>query len=357
MCLLGQVDWRTQLRHDLFRRAVRTGIGLALAAPVTLVFGLLLAEADPVFGQFARRWVQLDRVVSDMLVVTAWSWVAAGVLHTLLLTKDARPRALVSGGRLGLSEIGPVLAAVDVLFLGFVLVQVRYLFGGSESVGALTGLSYAEYARRGFFELVAVAALTLPLLLVADWSLDKRDPRTVLRFRTLALLTLALLAVMLVSALQRMRLYTQEYGLTELRLYTSAFMGWLTLVFGWFVATVLRGQRRRFVGGAVSAALLVLAGLNLANPDAMIARINLGRAAHGGRFDAAYVAALSADALPILIDALPSLPPDQRDRLVSELRRRWHGRRPLTRWNVALHATAELVTGIGQASVVPGGRD
>ena len=66
-----------------------------------------------------------------------------------------------------MSEIGPVLVAVDFLFLGFLLVQVRYLPGRSELVGALTGLSYAEYARRGFFELVTVAALILPLLLVA----------------------------------------------------------------------------------------------------------------------------------------------------------------------------------------------
>ena len=176
------------------------------------------------------------------------------------------------------------------------------------------------------------------------------DSRSVRQFRILALLMLVLLVVMLVSALQRMRLYTQQYGLTELRLYTTAFMGWLTLVFGWFAATVLRGRWHPFASGAVSAALLVLVGLNLANPDAVIAQINLGRAAQGTRFDATYVAALSADALPVLIDALPSLPPNQRCPLAFELRRRWSGQRPATRWNLALHTTAKLVASVDQSS-------
>ena len=154
---------------------------------------------------------------------------------------------------------------------------------------------------------MTVAALSLPLLLVADWSLDQGDPRRVRRFRLLAGLMLLLLDVMLASALCRMRLYTAEYGLTELRLYTTAFMGWLVLVFGWFVATVLRGHRERFGIGALLAGWLVLAGLNLANPDAIIAGINLDRAARGRPFDVTYAAALSADALPTFRKRLGAL--------------------------------------------------
>ena len=48
---------------------------------------------------------------------------------------------------------------------------MRYLFGGSEWVQRVAGLTYAEYARRGFFELVVVAALVLVLLLIAHWLL------------------------------------------------------------------------------------------------------------------------------------------------------------------------------------------
>ena len=89
------------------------------------------------------------------------------------------------------------------------------------------GLTYAEYARGGFFELVTVSTLLLPVLLGADWPLDKRNPRTVTRFRTLAA---TLLALIMLSAVQRMRLYVDAYGLTEDRFYATAFMAWIGVV-------------------------------------------------------------------------------------------------------------------------------
>ena len=240
-------------------------------------------------------------------------------------------------GRWGLLEVGTVLAVVDVLFLAFVLVQFRYLFGGADHVRAITGLSYAEYARRGFFELVTVAALSLPLLLVADWSLDQGDARRVRRFRQLAGLMLMLLSVVLASALFRMRLYTVEYGLTEQRFYPTAFMAWLVLVFGWFAATVLRGRRERFGIGALLAGWLILAGLNLVNPDAIIARVNLDRAMRGRPLDAAYTARLSADALPTLRRGLALLRTPEACAAATALeRRRLKELAAGRRWTIAL---------------------
>jgi hypothetical protein len=237
-----------------------------------------------------------------------------------------------------------VLLVVDLLFLAFVAVQFRYLFGGAALVRGLTGLGYAEYARQGFFQLVAVAALSLPLLLGADRALGRRDPASLRRFRWLAAGMLVLLNVMLASALWRMRLYTAEYGLTELRLYTTAFMGWLVLVFGWFGATVLRGRTERFGFGAVAAGFFVLATLNLVNPDALIASTNLAGAGRSRAVDTLYLRMLSADALPTIRNALPALPPAERCAVQAMLSERWPSelaRR--SRWNIAIsRAPAEL---------------
>jgi hypothetical protein len=148
---------------------------------------------------------------------------------------------------------------------------------------------------------------------------------------------LVLLDVMLASALFRMRLYTVQFGLTELRFYTSAFMGWLVLVFGWFAATVLRGRRERFGTGALLAGWLVLAALNLANPDGIIVAVNLDRAAHGRPFDVAYAETLSADAIPALHRGLPRL--DTADACTAAWRLGEHWRRTLEaphRWTIAL---------------------
>ncbi|MEP6688748.1 MAG: DUF4173 domain-containing protein, partial [Gemmatimonadales bacterium] len=234
------------------------------------------------------------------------------------------------------------------LFAAFVVVQFRYLFGGSELVRSLTGMSYAEYARRGFFELVAVAALSLPLLLVADHWLDRSDMRRVWRFRQLAGLMLLLLDVMLASALLRMWLYTTQFGLTELRFYTTAFMGWLVLVFGWFVATVLRGRRERFATGALAAGWLVLAALNLVNPDGVIAGVNLRRAATGRPLDVAYTAKLSADALPAFHRGLPRLATNEACEAADRLEIRWRSELAASgRWTIALARAPRGAVGCG----------
>src|SRR5690606_28461555 len=109
-----------------------------------------------------------------------------------------------------------------LLFLFFVLVQFRYLFGGAGMIEVTPGLTYAEYARRGFFELVAASALVLPLLLVGDWLFDHRGPRDGWIFRALSLLLILLVLVVMASAFHRMRLYLGAYGMTEPRLYATA---------------------------------------------------------------------------------------------------------------------------------------
>ncbi|HKT58634.1 MAG TPA: DUF4173 domain-containing protein, partial [Gemmatimonadales bacterium] len=308
MVALNDVDWRTLQATGRMRHAGSAAVGVAAAIPVAAVFGSLLMSADPVFNRLMVDTLDLDldALASHVVQVLFCAWIVAGLLR-VLCRSDGIVMTAGHRGSLGLLEVGVVLAVVDLLFLAFVAVQFRYLFGGDEQVRAIAGMSYAEYARRGFFELVAVAALSLPLLLLADWSLDQRERRRARVFRGMALLMLVLLDVMLASALYRMRLYTVQFGLTEQRFYTTAFMGWLVLVFGWFAATVLRGQRERFGTGALLAGWLVLAGLNLVNPDGIIAGVNLDRAAAGRPFDVAYTEKLSADALPALYRGLPRL--------------------------------------------------
>ncbi|HEX8127871.1 MAG TPA: DUF4173 domain-containing protein, partial [Pyrinomonadaceae bacterium] len=147
--------------------------------------------------------------------------------------------AAAQGFSLGAVEVGVVLGLLNVLFACFVAVQFRYFFGGAARVMAITELTYSEYARRGFFELTWVAGLVLPLLLGAHALLRKKSPAAVRIFRPLAGAQVALLFVIMASAIARMRLYQSAYGLTELRLYTTAFMLWLGLVFVWFAWTVL----------------------------------------------------------------------------------------------------------------------
>jgi len=246
---------------------------------------------------------------------------------------------------LGTIEGGVAPSARDLLFLAFVLVQIRYFFGGAAPVQATTGLTYAEYARRGFFQLLDVAALVLPLLLLVHSLMAQRGPEGERVFRALAGVQIVLLFVVMASALERMRLYQAEYGLTEQRLYATAFMGWLAAVFLWFAITVLRGHRARFAFGATAAGFTLVIALQFLNPDALVARINLARALAGRSFDARYASRLSADTVPEIVAALPNLNPQDRCIVASEILTRWSPSQPSDwrAWNWSRARAAQAV--------------
>ena len=210
---------------------------------------------------------------------------------------------------LGAVETIIILGLVDLLFISFVITQVPYLFGGMELVQNTPDFKLADYARRGFGELVAVAALVLPMLLISHWLLRRDSGRLERIFRSLAGVQVALLFVIMASAVQRLVLLTGElgYGMTTVRFYPLVFMVWLAVVFGWFALTVFRGARKHFAWGALWAAIVILGATNLMNPDAFIASTNIRLMQQGREFDAYYNTELSADAIPTLLSGLPSM--------------------------------------------------
>ena len=124
----------------------------------------------------------------------------------------------------------------------------------------------------------------------------------------LSLPLIALLGLMIVSAMGRMRLYVHFYGLSIDRVYPMVFMGWLFLVLLWLAVTVLRDWDRPFVAGAAVSALVTLAALNVVSPDQLVARANLARGtsaatADGYRGDRAYLATLGGESISFAVRA------------------------------------------------------
>jgi hypothetical protein len=287
--------------------------GLVIALPILFVFAELLGAADPRFADFLARIIDLDlqETIGHVVFAGFVAWAVAGYLRGALVAREPLgvPESALRGSpfRVGATELVVPLVLLDVLFIAFIAFQLPYLFGGASHLREVAGLTAAEYARRGFFELVAVAALLLPLLLVANALLRRDAAKEARVFRVSAMTTIALLAVIMFSAMQRMRLYTAYFGLTESRIYASAAMIWLAIVFALFAATVLRGRSRWFAIGSLIAAWSTVAALAMANPAAMIVRTNIARALEGREVDTGYLTKLGADAAPALAEALPRL--------------------------------------------------
>ncbi len=330
LLLFGDVNWKEVSAGGWSRYWKPVARGLLIAFPLLLMFFILFVAAD---AGFAQMFTDLFLIKHDPLghIVLAFvlAWVSGGLLRGALFGGEAKPQAgapladqpqavnAVAGAwpvkqaepvSLGIIEVGVTLGLLNLLFLAFVVTQLRYLFGGAAVVQGAGEWTYAQYYRRGFFELVWVAVLVLPILLSAHKLLRKENAAHERVFRALAGSLVALLFVIMASAVRRMLLYQSEYGLTELRLYTTAFIAWLGLVFVWFILTVLRGRRVHFAFGSLVASFLVIAALHVVNPDALIVRTNVAHARAGRGFDAAYALSLSADALPALVESLPQLP-------------------------------------------------
>ncbi|MBI4165690.1 MAG: DUF4173 domain-containing protein, partial [Acidobacteria bacterium] len=325
--LFGDLPWRRLSGGTLTARSLSVACGVLFSLPLLLVFGALLVAADAIFKSIVAKILDFDfaSLVSHAVLIIFFAWIAAGYLRGMTLGTecDISSRVRQQWVSLGIVEVGIPLGLLNVLFLSFVVIQFRYFFGGATSVILTPGLTYSEYARRGFFELVTVSALVLPLLLLAHWVLVKNNLRAERIFRWLAGFQLVLLAVIMVSAFQRMRIYQEEYGLTQQRLYPTAFMAWLAVVFVWFVLTALRGQRERFAFGAMVAGFVLIGALHIANPDALIVRVNVARMAEGKQFDALYASSLSADAVPELLAAVPRIPEPDRCIVAGRLLDSW----------------------------------
>lgn len=322
--------WLTQRSPDQSRTALAVARGLLLALPLVLVFAALLSSADAAFGSTLEALWRLmgvdglDRMFSQALWALFLGWIGCGVaMHAVMRRMpdsgaaaqsdsvedgvDGESRAsqatMIPKRRpvlLSMIESCIVLGSVNLLFGLFVIIQFSYFFGGQSNI-TIDRLTYAEYARRGFFELVTVAILTLGLVLVLDWITVRTGKRQQTLFRGLSVLMVALTCVMMLSASQRMSLYEAAYGYTHLRVYVHIFIRWLAVLFGFFLLTLFRVRERIFSLGVLVCIVGYGASLNLMNLEAYIAERNIDRYFQGYPLDGGYLAQFSVDAMePIM---------------------------------------------------------
>jgi hypothetical protein len=323
--IFSDIKWLELPQEGRFRHVRGVLLGAIIAAPLLVIFAALFASADPVFNNVLANVFAFDMesVITHTFFSIFWAALVAGYLRWSFLGRPVEITGATAKPVPSVVPLATALGLLNFLFLLFVVVQLRYFFGGTALVEATSGLTYASYARQGFFQLVAASGLVLPILLGADHLVRGGTAAQMRVFQQLGGLLLVLLAVIMASALARMRLYVAEFGLSADRLYATAFMILLIGMFAWFAWTILRGARHRFAFGAFMQGLAVLAGLHVLNPDAFIVKTNLNRPVAERPFDARYATTLGGDAVPVLLDALPRLNLEDRCIVVSRLLSRW----------------------------------
>lgn len=272
--------------------------GAVVALPLLLVFGALFAAADAAFAEIlddlGGRFVDIDapweRAGIALLVVAGAGSLLTGAHARHVDSVAPAARTLARG------DWVVVLGSLAALFAAFVAVQLTTLFGGHDHVLRTAGLTYSQYAREGFGQLVAVAALTLVVIAGARRWARRDSSRDERLLRALLGLLCALTLVVLASALKRLGLYMDAYGATRLRLFAEFEILALAGVFGLVIAAGLARSAAWLPRAVVTGVGVAWLAFALSNPDGRIASRNLA----GGPIDLYYLSELSADAAPAL---------------------------------------------------------
>jgi hypothetical protein len=290
--------------------------GLVIALPIVAIFASLLSSADVIFGQRLDDFIKLFNLedlpeyIFRLIYILVLGYALAGVvLHASTESKDEK---LIGQDKpaippfLGFTESSIILGSVVILFAIFVVIQFQYFFGGETNIN-IEGYTYAEYARNGFGELVAVAFFALLMLLTLS-AVTKRETESQRKiYSGLGIALVALLLVMLFSAFQRLNLYEAAYGFSRLRTYTHVFLIWLGLLLVATIILEILRKERLFAIAMLIASFGFAISLPILNVDAFIVNQNIKREltqTDAVDLDTNYFLQLSDDAVPALVDAL-----------------------------------------------------
>lgn len=285
------------------KKYIYVGIGLLVTIPLFLIVLALLTSADIVFRNMADKVLSGFRFGNIMLViwmVALMFFVSYGIL--VQHSKKCIPEE-VKDKRNGEPLIAiPVATVLSLLYIVFSGVQILYLFMGNMELP--TGYTYAEYAREGFFQLLAVGILNLILVLI---GLCYFRPNKLLKI----ILTVmsACTFVMLASSAVRMIIYIQFYYLTFLRILVLWSLVVLFLIFTGVIIYIFKDRFPLFRYSMVVVTVLYI-GLSFSHPDYWIAKVNLeGSKETRSEFflgrqysDFRFLKNLSADAAPVLLE-------------------------------------------------------
>ena len=288
-------------------------LGLLIALPLTLVVAALLISSDAMFADLMSGILDyLPEFSFDTVSELIWGIPVAFFLCGILFSAEKKlaPRTEEAPACrvIPLAAVCTAVTPICVFYLMYVLVQFRYL------IAALGGslpeeYSYSDFARQGFFELCAVAAIDLfVILLMQAFTVRRENDRRPAALKAYTVIISVFTLLLIATAVSKMLLYIGEYGMTPLRIYTSWFMAVLAVL---FVIIMLWQFVKLPLWKTVFAAFTVMFGvLCFSNTDGIIARYNISAYQSGAltEVDFSLLQELGTSAIPAVADAYEANP-------------------------------------------------
>jgi hypothetical protein len=287
--------------------------GVLLSLPIVYMFLLLFSIADTQYLTLVKNIFEFDSTWNNILLrilpriiffVVSSFWFVGSLLNAFVdrdskFNEVAEPTLKTS---IPIVELQVVLGILNVLFVSFIVLQLRYIFGGEANVigGEFT---YSEYAVSGYVEMLWIAGVSfglITLMLKYIWNCQQKYTPGI---SNLVIGLVVQVLIILVSAGKRILLYISNYQLTEIRFYSVFFMIFVFILFVSILFVILKNKPLVVLSNIASiTALAILVILNIVNPDAFIASYNIINT-NERRVDWAYITSLSGDATKVITDA------------------------------------------------------
>lgn len=297
--------------------------GILIAIPIAFILLTLLSKADPVLESvrsvllgWTDNWV-LDGRFLFFIFLTLLTLGAFGSSFTARAQESPSVPAIEPPFRLSRRETQVILGSVNAILWLFVVLQL-FSFTRNPGGTAGTGLTYAEYARRGFAELSVAAAIVLGVILFVEVFSKRKDGT---EKRTLQLAAIFAVVLILGSAFRRVMLYEAAYGYTTDRLIAQVYMIVLAIAFILLAVDLSRGGISAAFGRrGMMLTLSAVTAFTFWNYESWIVGENLERARNGAELDLNYLNKLSLAAVPALIEGRSELSAPDRATLDAMLR-------------------------------------
>lgn len=310
---IGGTKIKKGVDQDNLKTYRKVLIGLLISAPLLFVIVGLLASADAQFERimfsFPNFLAQLDigEELFRVLIILFYTAAIFGVFQVLY--KKAEEEFIPVNIRKVQWDsviVLTVLFLLNCVYILFVTVQFKYFFSGT-LVGDLT---YAEYARRGFFELVLVTLLNLTILVSILTFIGKQSAKIKAAFKIMLTALIVATGVMLTSAFLRLLMYEDAYGFTVARAIAHSFMIFLGVILIYTLVKVWL-EKLSLAHFYLISFLLYYTLMNTVNLNSIVVEQNLERYEKTGKIDVFYINTLSDEGVQALVGLYKENPDNQ----------------------------------------------
>ncbi len=275
--------------------------GLLIALPLLFIIMILLTSSDAVFSHLIGEHfrfledLRLESIIDHTILITLTTLYFFGYLWSLKYRSFSEGSNQPASRNLSPVSAITVIGLICAVYLVFTGVQFTYLYSPGASLP--NGLTYAVYARRGFFELVAAALVNMTVILMIASKTSDALTKLSRALRTCHSLLTIFTLNLLVSAFYRMHLYEAAYGFTELRLFVQFFMVFMAASLAALLVWIWKQGFPLFKAILITA-ITVYVALNYVNVDRLIAHNNLVQWQTTGQVDLDHLSWMSVDAWP-----------------------------------------------------------